>query len=253
MSDVNPFFEHKQLRKELFRDRPDFNINDMYGQVVAELGLQQSKRDQLITIYLAAFAFVVPAMLSKDINNAYITGGVFVLLGIIGYLFALIIIRYRKYKEIYWLCCRTLNVMMDMDKSTWNKANIQGIFYNCMCKKISGFLTPIDQHRNAFDKKTFVKRNMFSSETLYLVIHAIITGCITGCGVAFLVPLAFGWQLLIGAPIALAMIGVILYKYFKTLVELYQVCEDGLDSSFNNVYKDAWFLHFFISRKDTNT
>ncbi|MBO5210741.1 MAG: hypothetical protein J6B80_02290 [Clostridia bacterium] len=238
-------FEHKKLNPTIFKNSPKFDVNEMYSLVVNELGLQQSKRDQLITIYLAAFAFIIPTLLSSDITNWILNGCIFIGLGVIGILFAFIIIRYRKYKEIYWLCCRTLNVMMDVDENQWSKENIQGIFYNCMLKKIGKAI-----ENGKFKIVFFVTHNLFSSETLYLMVHTIITASVTGFGVGILVPLSMPFKITIGVITGIIIFLLCLFAYFYTLIKLYWVCIDGSDASFNAAFKEAWFLHFFVSRKE---
>lgn len=240
----NPF-KYTEINNSLFRNNPKFDINLMYERVVEELGLQQTKRDQLITIYLAAFAFIVPPMLSSENNNWNLNGAIFIGLGIIGLLFALIIIRYRKYKEIYWHCCRTLNVMMDVDEENWSKENIQCIFYNCMLKKVSSYI-----ENGQFNKYRFIKSNIFSSETMYVIIHNIISTAVLGFGVGILVPFGDTLKYTIGISVALIVFVIIMYFYFRTLIKVYQVCADKTDESFNDSFKDAWFLHFFITRNE---
>ena len=57
------------------------DINDMYQRVTEELTLQQSKRDQLLMIYMAAFAFIVPALISEKGISPLLSGWIFVRLG----------------------------------------------------------------------------------------------------------------------------------------------------------------------------
>lgn len=234
-------FLYTEVDKSLLKNCPEFDINMMYERVFEELALQQTKRDQLITIYLAAFAFIVPSLLGAQNINWLINGSIFIILGIIGLLFALIIIRYRKYKEVYWVCCRTLNVMMDMDKSEWKKENIQAVFYECLCKKVKRYIA-----NNKFKTFSFVKNNLFSGETLYLVIHSIIAGCVFGLGVGIVLPLSAALKIILGIAAGLILFLYAISVYFGTLKKIYTVCVDGMDASFNATYNDAWFLHFFI-------
>lgn len=225
----------------LFKKAPKFDINAMYERVFDELMLQQSKRDQLITIYLAAFAFIVPSLLTAQSISWTVNGIIFTGLGIIGFLFALIIVRYRKYKEVYWICCRTLTVMMDMDEESWTKDNIQRVFFNCQLKKVKKYI-----HNGKFRTFRFVRKNLFSGETLYLVIHAIIAGSVLGLGVGILVPFGMQLKLLLGAAAGLTLLLLAIGIYFGTLVKTYRDCVDRSDDSFNYTYNDAWFLHFFV-------
>jgi len=238
----NPDFKYTKIDNSLFRNSPNFDINEMYERAFDELGLQQSKRDQLITIYLAAFAFIFPPLLTAESINWIINGAIFIGLGIIGFLFALIIIRYRIYKEIYWHCCRALNVLMDVDEDKRSKETIQAIFYNCLYKKVKSYIN----ENGEFKKFIFFKKNIFSSETLYLLIHAIISSCVLGFGIGIIIPLEFYFKILIGALCGILLIAVIMVMYFRALKNVYLVCIDKSDESFNATYKNAWFLHFFI-------
>ncbi len=242
-----------------FNPAPKFDINEMYARVYEELGLQQSKRDQLITIYLAAFAFIVPALLSAKTVDWVFKGVVFAGLGLIGFLFALIIVRYRKYKEVYWICCRTLNVMMSINEENWTKENIQKIFYACMHKKIKKYVVEEKEKKRKKQQKEnkepkkykfktfdFVKYNFFSGETLYLVIHAILSGAVLGLGVGLILPYKQNIKLLFGIIAGVIVFILTLIVYFVTLKNVYRVCVDGDNESFNYAFGDAWLLHFFV-------
>lgn len=240
-------FPYTEIDRSLLKNCPEFDIDMMYEKVLEELTLQQTKRDQLITIYLAAFAFVVPSLLTSQNINWLFNGWIFIVLGIIGLLFALIIIRYRKYKEIYWICCRTINVMMDIDKTEWKKENIQAVFYKCLCKKVKSYIGVRKKSGKKYFKTFgYVKDNVFSGETLYLIIHSIIAGCVFGLGIGIVVPLAENHKLIVGIVAGLILFLCSVTLYFLNLKEIYTVCVDEDDDSFNHAFKDAWFLHFFI-------
>lgn len=241
-----------KLDNNLFRNSPKFDINELYEKVIAELGLQQSKRDQLITIYLAAFAFIIPPLLSADSPNWIINGSIFIGLGVIGFLFSLIITRYRIYKEAYWLCCRTITVMMDVDEDKWSKENIQQIFYHCMLKKCKKFI----KENGKFNKQKFFWNNLFSSETLYFIVHCLIADAVFGFGVGLLLPLETKFQVLFGIISAILLLLIELFLYYKELAGVYKACHannDEKDKYFTKTYSNAWFLHFFVSLKDDKT
>ena len=224
------------------------DINDMYQRVTEELTLQQSKRDQLLMIYMAAFAFIVPALISEKGISPLLSGWIFVGLGCIGYLFSMIVIRYRKYKEAYWICCRTLTVMMTLDKSEWTEDNIQAIYYKCLCKKVSSYIEA-DKTKPSGKRFLFWKyswKNLNSGETLYLVILGLIAGSVLGMGFGMLLPVAMWLRVTVGIVSGAALCLAAIRKYFKTLAGVYKVCVDGLEKSFNNPFGDAWFLHFFV-------
>lgn len=225
------------------------DINGMYQQVTTELTLQQSKRDQLLMIYMAAFAFIVPELIKNDGISLTLSGWIFVGLGFIGYLFSLIVIRYRKYKEAYWICCRTLSVMMTLDETKWTEQNIQAIYYKCLCKKGGKYVESCDKKPSGkrFLYWDFFRKNLNSSETLYLIILGLIAGSVLGLGIGMLLPLVMELKVAAGIASGLALFVAVVYQYFHTLAGVYKVCVDGLEKSFNVPFGDAWFLHFFVN------
>ena len=222
-------FEYTEVDKGIFKETVDFDIDATHEKVWQEMSLQQSKRDQLLMIYLAALAFIFPSLLSDNNLNSLASGIVFIGLGLIGFLFSLIIVRYRIYKEVYWHCCRTLSVMMSVDKDKWTKSTIQGIFYNCLRKKIKSYIT---------------EDNRF--QTFYLVILGIISNSVLGCGVGLIISLEMPFKILIGALCGVALFVVIMTVYFRSLIKVYKVCVDGKEKSFNETFGNAWFFHFYI-------
>ena len=100
----------------------------IYDKAIAELGLQQTKRDQLITIYIALYAFLVPAILETQKISLSAQGWIFLACSILGVLFAVVIIRYRVYKEIYWLCCQSITTLMGYEKEKLNKSFFRAFY-----------------------------------------------------------------------------------------------------------------------------
>ena len=97
---------------------PNIELEKLYELTINELGLQQSKRDQLLTIYLAMCSFLIPFGFSLDILSWQNKGYIFLATAIVGILFSNIIVRYRIYKEIYWLCCETITILFTLEKKT---------------------------------------------------------------------------------------------------------------------------------------
>lgn len=116
-------FENKYFDESKVDDMPKYDLVTIYEKCIDEMTLQQSKRDQIITIYLAMFSFIVPFALSSEQLDLFAKGFVFLSIAIIGFGFSLIIIRYRMYKEVYWICCQTITNLMsfkagEIDKET---------------------------------------------------------------------------------------------------------------------------------------
>ena len=238
-------FKYRNIDNKIFNQNPDFDITAMYERTFDEMSLQQTKRDQLITIYLAAFAFILPSLLSAEKISWVIKGWVFIGLAIIGILFSLIIIRYRIYKESYWLCLRTLTVMMDVDQKYWTKANIQGIYYKCIKKKGKSY----NNKDGKFSNFQFFRKNINSAETLYLIINAFITACVCGLGIGVLLEVTDTQRLKYGILGGLFVFLLISFEYFKSLKKLYNICIEDFNDYFNESFKNVWFLHFFTDEK----
>lgn len=219
----------------------DIDLQQHYDKTFEELGLQQSKRDQLVTIYLAFLALIVPLCLKSESGlPTFAIGALFIACAIVGTIFSVIIVRYRVYKEIYWLCCQTITslYMIDVEKRT--KENIQTVFYDTLIKKAKGF----KGKDKKFSSFVYVKKSIFSAETLYYIIVVLLTSAVSTLGFIFM----FDFKGKVIASIALSILLFLrlMHKYFKECVKIYSVAKDGTDKSFNIAYSKAWFLHFFI-------
>ena len=65
--------KHNSIKNwdELVDPAPDYHWNELYQQCVTEIGIQQSKRDQIIAFFIAVCSFVIPAVLEiENIGNA---------------------------------------------------------------------------------------------------------------------------------------------------------------------------------------
>ena len=93
------------------KNEKDYDLGGIYEHAHSELSLQQSKRDQIITIYLALCSFLLPFALGEELISITMKGVLFLVVGLVGMLFSCITVRYREYKEAYWLCCQTLTVL----------------------------------------------------------------------------------------------------------------------------------------------
>ena len=324
----------------------DVDLDEMYGRAMSELGLQQSKRDQIIASYLTVLSLATSvAMTSEHITNT-MRGGFFLAAGIIGFLLAIIIIRYRVYKEAYWLCCQTISVLFGYRKEDLNKFVIQNVYRSTMLKKGKSYTKPVpkriddlqptfcwteaapedardhcvfqlrdpdnvvlqqelgtsatfhatwgspgeeqtlryqvtiryvdkngkeqtqardvkitfqkgkngisatEKHGRKlkrepevrFSKWTYVKKNCFSAETIYLFIQALICATVTSLGLSFLLGGA-RWPIALAVGVAV-LVGLI-REYFKQCIEVYGWLLTGDESAFNKAFGKAWLLHFY--------
>lgn len=238
------------------KEKKDYNLESIYEHAHSELSLQQSKRDQIITIYLALCSFLLPFALGSSIPHV-LKGPIFLVLGTVGVLFSLITVRYRVYKEVYWLCCQTITVLLSFKDEELDKSVVQRTFYHCLKKRGKGYLKK-DRTHPRLSLSLFVRKNIFSSETLYFIIIALMAGFIFGLGAALIfsfLPLVY--HILIGVCAGLVLFSLVLRSYFCSCFAVYlPVSQDGdmadpelKNKAFNRVFSKAWFLHFYYTGK----
>lgn len=220
---------------------PKFDLMTIYEKCIEEMTLQQTKRDQIITVYLAMFSFVLSYILPNDTMDFFFKGMVMLAVAVIGYGFSLIIIRYRMYKEAYWICCDALTNLMCIKEGAIDKKTIQRVYYNCLEKKGRNFYK-----NNKFSRYLFFKKNIFSGETIYSLIHSFIVSALFGLSVFLL-----AYSLPVNGYLAGVVAGIIffviqVYLFFKHLISTYKVLTDNTNASFNSVFNKAWFLHLYI-------
>ena len=230
----------KKLDKAM-EDYIHIDLHELYEKAVAELGLQQTKRDQIITVYIALFAFLIPAVLEADNMQMWMQGVLLIVASIIGILFSLVIIRYRVYKEIYWLCCQSISFMFGVKKEYLKQEYIKDIFYKTLKKKGKDFYE--DNH---FSKKKYIKKSLFSSETIYFMIHVLITAIVGGLGLGLVLPIHDYIRFGLGIICAVVVFLSLLREYFVKCIEVYQPLIDNLKASLKKTFSKAWFLHFDI-------
>ena len=239
----------EKIGEGLLKESQNYNLDDIYEHAHSELSLQQSKRDQIITIYLALCSFLLPIALGDSVPTTGWKGLLFVLLGVVGILFSLIVVRYREYKEVYWICCQTLTVLQSFKPEKLDKELIQRTFYYSLHKKGKGFL---HKTTGRLMRGKFVKKNLNSSETFHYMIIVLMASFISGLGAALL---CLRWGLLgiaVGVIVGLAVMVRLMSVYFNTCIKIYKVLEEPeagkeekKDEAFRSVFSKAWFLHMY--------
>ena len=240
MKKETALFKNKTIAEEAKNEYSSVDLENLYSLANGELGLQQSKRDQIIGIYLAMFYFLLPFALSMDTISLKVKGYIFLAAAVIGILFSLIIVRYRIYKEVYWFCCQSITVMMGLKKEALKKDVVQAVFYQVMLKKGKKYV-----RGNRWDYPKFIRDNTFSAETIYYVIHAVLTSAMLGLAGALISEFAWQPALKLGIGLGAVLFLLLMLEYFKKLAGIFAVLVDDTDVSFNNTYKMAWFLHLF--------
>ena len=247
----------EDIGEGLVKDSQNYNLEDIYEHAHSELSLQQSKRDQIITIYLALCSFLLPFALGESVPTTEWKGVIFLLLGVVGILFSFITVRYREYKEVYWICCQTLTVLQSFKPEKLDKTLIQRTFYYSLHKKGKGFL---HETTGRLMRGEFVKKNLNSSETFHYMIIVLMASFISGLGTAFL---CLRWPIVgiaAGVVMGLAVMAWLMSAYFNTCMKIYKVLEapekgkeKAKDDAFGSAFSKAWFLHMYYDEEDSNS
>ena len=236
----------EKIDSSKLKDNKDYDLNSIYERAHSELSLQQSKRDQIITIYLALCSFLLPFALGEEFIPELMKGIIFIVLGFVGLLFSCSAVRYREYKEAYWLCCQSITVLLGFDTNELDKATVQRVYFHCLGKKGKRYLKEKGEETR-FKRWLYVKNNVFSSETLHFVIIALMCSFITGLGVSLI------FDILLGIGIGLIVFLFLVWLYFHICIRVYRCLEvrnrkndEAIrDTYFNKVFSKAWFLHFY--------
>lgn len=243
MSEQKKKFKHTQYQAPTNK-ATSVDLPALYEQANAELGLQQTKRDQIITVYLTMFSFLLPFSISIQDITWQAKGFILLAAAIIGLLFACVIVRYRIYKEAYWLCCQSITMMMAYDKSELTEDKVQEIYYHAMEQKNGKYVLGKGANRR-FKKWEFSMKNLMSAETLHYLIHSFITATLTGLSAGLISEQPLAIAIPLGIAVFAVMLLWLMWMYFKELIDLYAVLVDELEDSFKRIFDKAWFLHLF--------
>lgn len=241
------------VKSDNYKKKQAYDLKDIYEHAHSELSLQQSKRDQIITIYLALCSFLLPFALGEALIPFRLKGLIFLVVGIIGVFFAISVIRYREYKEVYWLCCQSITVLQSFEPEKIDKQTVQSVFHHCLHKKGKGYLREVNGGKK-IKRGLFVKKNLMSSETLQFAIVNLMASFISGLGAALLCDAGALGNAIVGAVVGLLAFLLLAMLYFKTCIGVYAALEQGdgsdedlkqRDKAFNKAFNKAWFLHFY--------
>jgi len=246
-------FEPQPIKKSDVKEEHDVDLSKLYERTHSELTLQQTKRDQIITLFFSIFSLLVPLALSIGSLTYVAKGAVFLIIGVIGIIFSVIVIRYRIYKEVYWICCETITCMMNVKESALNKATVQTLFYKSLKKKGNNFCkeTPDGEHKWSF--ALYCRKNLFSSETLHYTVVILLTAILLTLSVflfGYGLPVELWLVILLCSITGVVSFSLLLLGYFINCQSVYSVLIDGKDSSFNKAFGKAWFLHGYVEYED---
>ena len=231
------------------------DLKTLYEQACRELTLQQEKRDKTISIYVAVIAFLVPFLFSSQsaVNGnplpASFAGWVLVIAGFIGVFFSVAVIRYRVYKEVYWITCRVITQMQNYSEELYKKKNIQSLFLHCLEKKWAKYMAAKDYCYNPNADKVgvrygkLVKENMNSAEFCTFACMALIASVLIAFGLSLVVgKMGCAWPFISLGALVLFLLA---FSYFRSLANVFRVLSDHHEDSFNYAFGKAWFLHIY--------
>ncbi|MBQ1990439.1 MAG: hypothetical protein II231_04845 [Rikenellaceae bacterium] len=222
---------------------PDFT--KLHEQACSELALQQTKRDQIIHLYTLLFSFLVPLLISlKDITIEQ-KGWILLATTFIGILLALIVVRYRVYKEAYWLTCIAIVQLNNLKAEVVNKENIQAVYYHCMKKKWGKNVYTKPNGDKKFCHWRIFVNNIFSAESIYYIIIILLTAVSSGLSLYMILCHVASYAIIFSLFITILLFVLLLYFYFRNLERIYRALVDDSSSSFNFAFSKAWFLHFY--------
>lgn len=226
-----------------FENARDIDLNNIYDHAHSEMSLQQSKRDQIINIYIAMCTFIVPYVLKGEINKLA-AGFVFIAISILGIIFSFVTIRYRIYKEIYWMCCQTITMLQSFRKKDIDKSLVQSNFFRCVKKRGSKY---IKESKKKLSLRKYVQANRFSAETMYYLVIVLITAGVNWIGLAMVIDyrLSLKTSIIISGMIAIVIVKILMNRYFLMNLDIYKVLENEDTKEFNKIFSKAWFLHIY--------
>ncbi len=221
---------HGESRPPFLGKRTD--LQSHYALCNRELGLQQTKRDQLVGFYIGILGVAAVFLASLEIPGQ-IRGGICLVLFLLGYFWLGVALRYRICKEVYDLSCQTLLQLYCAALGTVSKALVQHAFYKVMVERARNLPR---RHRLL----AYIWSSRKSAEFGMFKILAVFTAGAGGVGL-WMLGISVKWTAVITAAF---LIWQTVY-YHSALLGLYQVTVDRREDSFDRVYSMARHLHFF--------
>ena len=226
----------------------DIDLMKVYDLTVQELDKQQSKRDQIIAFYISFTGIALGFLSTQSINN-FINGLILLLLSLLGIILSIVIIRYRKYKEIYWITARTISTLFSFDSDEKiTEEVVKNTFYTVITK-----IHNVKSCSNKKEMKLFLtmRKSLFSAETLLFLVTVLLTSILMFLGSGFILNYYLEYKIIsLIVSIVLSVITIILLyrSYANQIVYIYQVVDlngEKKTKRFKSIFASAWFLHFF--------
>ena len=246
MNGGNGDFILKSIDESCYCNNPThYNWDELYKHACTEMTLQQSKRDQIIHIYIVLFSAIVPLLFSLDSITMLQRGLILVATTIIGVILSIIVVRYRVYKEAYWITCITIGQLKNLKESAITKEIIQAVYYQSMSKKWSKNVYQKPNGDKSFRYWDIFFNNIFSAESLYYIMISLLTSIVSALSTYFIFYSFKPFSIITSILVFLVFFVMLLYIYFSNLRRVYQVLVDDKNDSFNFTFSKAWFLHFY--------
>lgn len=242
---MNSIFNTKTDKNSSDTLNPNIDLMEIYKVTINELGIQQSKRDQTIAFYLTLSGIITGFLFGSSNISKDVSGLFLLLLGIIGIMLSIVIIRYRRYKEIYWITSRAISTLFsEKDLNNITEEKLKSTFYIVLCKMYESIKC---QKKQKLTLINTMKKSFFSAETLLFMTTLIVSTVVLMTSTIFLIPKFAGALIVIGIFI---LVPFFLYSlYCKQLINIYKVVELTNEEeklcAFKSVYRSAWFLHIF--------
>lgn len=234
----------------------EVNLQDLFSACHEELTDQQRKRDQIIAFYLTLSGVLISfAVGSIDGYGIW----VFLFLAMLGFMWNSIVLRYRIYKEVYWISCRTISALYTLKREEITKERVQAIFYRTMVKKSRGRIkTDKDGNyvagkdgRLKWSVSKLVKGDINSAEKLMystlVLMSSLCFALFVGAFLSTVLSLSMTVSVISGIVCALVCIVAFDVQYFRSMCHLYSVVVSPDDKAFNIAYEKAWFLHMYVN------
>jgi hypothetical protein len=111
--------------------------------------------------------------------------------------------------------------------------------------------------KKVMNKSLYVRKNVFSSETLHFAIIDLMCSFIGGLGIALVLSPFDLINIIAGISVGVLLFIYLMAVYFNTCIKVYGCLErreDGTDKdsrneAFNKAFKKAWFLHVYYEHK----
>lgn len=242
---MNSIFNTKTDKNSSDTLNPNIDLMEIYKLTINELGIQQSKRDQTIAFYLTLSGIIAGFLFGSSNISKEVSGLFLFLLGIIGIMLSIVIIRYRRYKEIYWITNRAISTLFsEEDLNNITEERLKNTFYIVLCKMYESIKC---QKKQKLTLINTMKKSFFSAETLLFMTMLMVSTVVLMTSAILLIPETAGALIAIGIFIFMPYF---LYRFYcKQLINIYKVVELANEveklKAFKSVYRSAWFLHLF--------